>query len=77
MPYETRTMSLLVGPEGDPSYSEMATTISIAQEGNGEFVEVEQHGGPGVGKIAINPDEWPALRDAIERMIRDCRGDGL
>lgn len=76
MPYETRTMALLVGPDGAPSYSDMVSTISIAQEGSGEFVEVEQHG-PGVGKIAINPDEWPALRDAIERMIRDCRGDAL
>lgn len=71
MPYETRTMALLVGPDSEPSYSDMVSIIRIAQEGNGEFVEVEQHG----GKIAINPDEWPALRDAIERMIRDCRGE--
>ena len=75
MPYETRVMELLVAPEGAPSHSDMATSVSITDEGSGEFVEVEQHGGPGIGKIAINPAEWPALRDAIERLIADCRGD--
>lgn len=75
MPYETRIMELLVGPGGEPAHSEMATTIRITDEGSGEFVEVEQHGGPGIGKISIARDEWPALRDAIERMIRDCRGE--
>ncbi len=75
MPYETRIMELLVGPEGAPSHSDMATSVSITDEGGGEFVEVEQSGGPGIGKISIARDEWPALRDAIDRLIADCRGD--
>ena len=28
---------------------------------------------PEMGQIAINPEEWPTLRDAIDRMIAECR----
>lgn len=73
MAYETRTLALLVVKHGEPVFSEMATTVRIEDEAAGEFVEVEQHGGPGLGKIAISPDEWPALREVIDRMIKECR----
>lgn len=36
---------------------------------------VEQHGRSDVGKIAISTDEWPALRQAIDTMIEECRSD--
>lgn len=71
--YETRTMALLVIPKGQPLYSERGTTVSIVDESGGEFVEVEQHGRTDIGKILINAEEWPALRDAIEKMIKACR----
>lgn len=74
-PYEIRTTALTVAPAGDSTYSEMATTIAIADEAAGEFVEVKQHGRIDIGKIQINPEEWPALRDAIDRLIAECRGD--
>lgn len=51
----------------------MATTVEIIDEAAGEFVVVEQHGRTGIGKIMINPEEWPAIRRAIDRMIRECR----
>lgn len=25
------------------------------------------------GEITINPQEWPALRDAIDQMVKECR----
>lgn len=65
-------MKLLIGPVGEPSYSEMCTEVFIESGGGGEFVIVEQHGAIDLGKIAINPDEWPALRDAINQMIGEC-----
>jgi len=71
--YETRVMSLLVVPVRQPAHSEMATTVEIVDEAAGEFVEVEQHGRVDIGKIQINPEEWPALREAIDRMIKECR----
>jgi hypothetical protein len=33
---------------------------------------VEQSGRTDLGKIAINPGEWPAIRDAIDRMFAVC-----
>ena len=71
--YETRVMALLVVPVGQPAYSEMATTVEIVDEAAGEFVEVVQHGRTDIGKIMINSEEWPALRSAIDRMIKACR----
>lgn len=66
-------MSLIVVPDGEPTFSEQATTIQIADESAGEFVEVIQHGGLELGKVQINPEEWPAIRDAIDRLISGCR----
>lgn len=62
--YETRTMSLIVLPKGDETFSELATHVRIADQAAGEYVEVEQNGRNDIGKIAINPEEWPTLRDA-------------
>lgn len=73
MKYETRVTALVVLPVGQPTFSEMATTVEIADEAAGEFVEVKQRGRIDIGKIQINPEEWPALREAIDRMIAGCR----
>lgn len=71
---KTRVTQLVVVPEGEPLFSEMATTIEITDEaGGGEFVLVSQVGRVDVGKITINPEEWPALRAAINRLVRHCR----
>ena len=71
--YETRTTSMTIVPKGEPLFSEQATVVSIVDESGGEFVEVRQSGRADLGKIAINPKEWPALRDAISLMIENCR----
>ncbi len=75
MKYETRVTALVVLPVGQPTFSEMATTVEIADEAAGEFVEVKQRGRIDIGKIQINPEEWPALRDAIDRLIAECRSE--
>lgn len=75
--YETRIVRLLVAPKADPIFSELATTITIEDEAAGEYVEVEQEGGStdlaGRRVILITPEEWPLLREAIDRMIGACR----
>ena len=73
MTYETRTIGLILAPKGAPIFSEQATEIKIVDEAGGEFVEVCQSGRNDLGKIAINPEEWPALRSAIDSMIQECR----
>lgn len=70
--YESRPASWFVGPVGSPLYSELVTEVAITDEAAGEFVEVRQPG-RGLGKIAVDPAEWPALRAAINRAVRACR----
>lgn len=72
MTYETHIMALIVKPVDQPIFSEMATIVRIEDEAGGPFVEVEQHGRTDIGKICIDPNEWPALRDAIDKMIAVC-----
>jgi hypothetical protein len=50
----------------------MATSITICDEAAGEFVEIEQTGRD-LGKIAIAPEQWPSIRDAIDNAINCCR----
>lgn len=59
-------------PQGEELFSEQATEIEIVNEASGEFVVVQQHY-EGYGKIGINPEEWPVLREAIDKMIKECR----
>jgi hypothetical protein len=70
MSYETRILALVVLPEGDGILYERATRIEIDDEGAGEFVTLEQSEDR---KIRIDPDEWPEMRAAIDRMIEECR----
>ena len=71
--YITRTTQVVVLPEDQPIFSELATTVTIVDESADEFVEVVQSGRIDLGKIAINPNEWPALREAIDMMIAQCQ----
>ena len=66
---QARVTRIVVVPSDEPIYSERATTVEITDEAAGEFVEVSQE----VGKIQLSPEEWPALRRAINRLVRDCR----
>ena len=69
--HDVRSLEIGVMPKGEPTFSERTTRIRIEDEAGGEFVKIVQ----GDGRIAIDPDEWPVLRDAIEHMIGQCRGD--
>lgn len=69
MKYHTETLSLIVKPEGEPIFSEMATRVYLEDEAAGPFVVVEQQ----VGKISINPEEWEELKAAIDTMMEKCK----
>ena len=73
MNYETRITQITVVPEKEPLFSESATKVSIEDEAAGEFVVIRQSASTENGTIAINSGEWPAIRDAVERMIKECR----
>ncbi len=76
MEFEKRTTAITVCKAGEPIFSDYATRVEIVDEAAGEFVEVSQEGREGGGKIAIASCEWPALRDAIEQLLSDCRDHG-
>lgn len=59
-------------PKGADIFDERATRITLDDEGAGAFVVVRQENGE--SHIAIDPDEWPALRQAITQMICTAQG---
>ena len=73
MNYETRTVKVSVVPKGEPIFHNGVTSIEIVDEASGEFLEVSQCNDSNNGKIFIDPYEWPTLRAAIDKMIKECR----
>jgi hypothetical protein len=71
--YHTIVKSLLVLPEGDAIYSDLATEIGLEDEAAGLYVYVKQDGPCDVGKILITVEEWPSMKTAVERMLETCR----
>lgn len=70
----TRVTRLHVAPEGEPIYTERAFTVEVEDEAGGEFLLIHcLDTSCKNGQLRIDPKEWPALRDAIERMIGECR----
>lgn len=73
MEYEVRTTAVIVVPKGEPIFSEAATTVRIDDEAAGEFLVLEQSDDDRTHTVKISPEEWPTLRDAIDRMHTQCR----
>lgn len=69
-----RITQITIAPEGEPIFSERAFVVQIEDDAGGEFLSVscldEQCKG---GEIRIDPEEWPVLREAIDRMAKECR----
>jgi hypothetical protein len=73
--YIVITTQITIVPTGESINSAQATRVELSDEGAGAFVTVEQDN----GAVRIDPEEWPALRDAIERMmvtVRELERDG-
>ena len=72
MTYETHTYSLIVKPVGEPLMSERTTIIGLADEGDGPYVEIEQHARFS-GRVGITFDEWPFIKEAVDKMMLFCQ----
>ena len=69
-----RRTQITIAPEGEPIYAESAFTVSVDDEGGGEFVVLTSlEPACMAGVVRINPPEWPALRTAIDEMMAECR----
>lgn len=73
--FRVRVTRLSVLPPKEPLFSEQCTNVSIVDEAAGEFLEIEQQSGRTDAKsqtIQVSPEEWPALKRAIEQLLADC-----
>lgn len=69
-----RITQLTIAPEGEPIFSEKAFVVQIEDDAGGEFLSVRCHDDQcKSGEIRIDPAEWPALREAINRMVKECK----
>ena len=77
MTFRTILGQLRVVPDGKTWDDEGVTIIGVDDEGGGAFVTVRQEENLNTNEIRIDPGEWPAVRAAINRMVRECgRVDG-
>ena len=72
---KTRITRISVTPEGCSLFELSATHIDIVDEAAGEFVTLTQHTDDRHGDhvVNINPDEWPAIRAAVNKLIKECK----
>lgn len=75
--FSTRIVKLIVLPEGDPVFSERATTVEIVDEAAGEFVTVMQDVDGRQMTIRLDCNEWPAIRQAIDTIVSMCQDEPL
>lgn len=66
----TRQTQWTVMPEGESIFTEGTTVITIQDEAAGEFLEIEQTDGE--GKIYVTPENWLAIRQAIDQAVAAC-----
>ena len=72
MTYRTIIAQRRVIPAGKTLGDEGVTIIGIDDEGGGAFVTIRQDEQLNTNEIRIDPDEWPVVRAAINRMVREC-----
>ena len=77
MTYKTRITRITVASLGEPLFSEQATSILIDDEAAGEFVVIEQSrdSTEGAARVCIDPDEWPHVAEAVERLLKEIKAN--
>lgn len=71
--YEQRVHTIVVVPAGKQIFDESATYIGIEDEAAGEFIKVWQIRDDRDKDVRIDPEEWPVIRDAIDKIMKECR----
>jgi len=74
MDYETRTLKIGVCRKGEQIFHESMTEIEIVDEVAGEFLKITQcPDDKEIQEIRIDPEEWPTMKAAIDKMFKECR----
>jgi hypothetical protein len=67
-----RVTQLTILPEGKAIFEEEATQVEIDDDAGGEYVVIKQDYEPkGEQRIEINPEEWPEIRRAVNRIVKE------
>lgn len=69
--YISRVLEMIVCRQGDPIYGELVTKIKIDDEAAGEFIKIiqERGGEKERQEIEIDREEWPIIRDVINKLV--------
>jgi hypothetical protein len=71
---ETLITVITIVPEGKELFCKEARKVEIIDDGQGEIVVVCHPNIQLSARLEIKPQDWPDLRDAIERLVNRCRG---
>ena len=71
MKLKKRTIAIELAPEGENFLHELAFTVSLRDEGAGEFFVIEQVG----GKLDVEVHEWQALVAVVDELIGTIKVD--
>ena len=69
---KARPISWAVVAPDAPIFDEAGYTVSIEDEAAGEFVHVTDHSDSAMKGMAIEPADWPVLKDAITHAVSLC-----
>ena len=70
MKYIQTIKSIMVYPEGEPWFHELATEVSIEDEGGGYYVVLTQSpDDPQLGQVRLDPDELDAIYSAAKQLL--------
>ena len=70
MKYVQTIKSIMVYPEGEPWFHELATEVSIEDEGGGYYVVLTQSpDDPELGRVRLDPEEIDAVYAAAKQLL--------
>ena len=68
--YTQTIKSIMVYPEGEPWFHELATEVSLEDEGGGYYVVLTQcPDAPELGQVRLDPDELNAVYSAAKQLL--------
>ena len=76
MKYIQTIKSIMVYPEGEPWFHELATEVSLEDEGGGYYVLLTQSpDAPEPGQVRLDPDELNAVYSAAKQLLTQHNND--
>jgi len=78
MKYVKTIKSIMVYPEGGPWFHELATEVSLEDEGGGYYVVLTQSpDSPELGQVRLDPEELDAVCSAAKQLLTQHNNDDL